>query len=355
MRKVETHILRALLGSEKSIWELLDVNFFTVKDFVDAVNNLFTDGLIAVKEGKLCLTEKGLESVDERILDFKSRVCCECEGKRIIPNGRFREVAESFLQLVKDRPLPNADFFQGYMRERDVIARMALMHYYDDLANKSFIIVGDDDLLSVALALTGMPSRIVVLDIDMRLGEYLDKICGKYGLKIEFYNYDVSDPLPKDLIGKFDVFSSEPLETLSGLKAFLSRGVACLREDGVGYIGLSTAEASTRKWRAVETMLLKMNCVITDIIRDFSKYGTFYETANYEMFTSRFKFPVDRNPGVCWYKSSLLRFEVSGCPKPLIKPERKISIKYIDPKDDITNPFLYMKPKTWRLGKVNLK
>ena len=351
MEKIKIQILRNLLESEKNLWELLDRNHYTVKDFITALNGLYNEKLIDVRDEKIYLTEEGLKQINISSLEFKSEICCKCEGKRIIFSKKFCEVLDQYRQIVKDRPMPDAGFFQGYMREQDVIYRLALMHHYSDLDNKSFVLVGDDDLLSVALTLTGLPSRVVVLDIDARLGEYIKRISETYGLDIEFRQYDVSDPLPSDLIGAFDVFSSEPLETLSGLKAFLSRGVACLKEDGVGYFGLSTAEASMKKWKAVELMLLRMNCVITDIVRDFSKYGTFYETANYEMFTIKLKFPVGRNPGICWYKSSLFRFEVFGKPKPIIRPGRRITIKYIDWKDDVTNPFLY----TQGNKKVNLK
>ena len=343
MREVEEQILRCLLESNKSFWELLDENKHTVKDFVVAINSLFKRGLIGVEEGSIYLTEKGLEKINRKILEFKSVICDKCEGNRIIFDGKFKEISEKFIQIVKDRPLPIVDFFQGYMREKDVIFRVALMHYYNDLADKAFVLIGDDDLLSIALALTELPSKILVLEIDERLGEYIEKVNKKYGLEIEFQKYDVSNPLPKDLIGKFDVFSSEPLETISGLKAFISRGVACLRKNGVGYVGLSTAEASRRKWVAVEEMLLKMNCVVTDIIRDFSKYGTLYENLSYEKFTAKLKFPVKENPGICWYKSSLFRFELMGEPNPLIKPSRHVNIKYIDWREDITNPLLYEK------------
>jgi predicted methyltransferase len=343
MRRIETQILNSLIESGKGFWELLDENKFTVKEFVAALNNLFRSGLINVREDKIYLTEKGLEQVNKTHLKFKGRICDKCEGKRIIFDGKFKEIMEDFVRITKNRPLPNANFFQGYMREQDVISRVALMHYYNDLADKSFILIGDDDLLSVALALTGLPSRILVLDIDVRLGEHIRGICEEYGLNIEFQQYDVSNSLPKELLGAFDVFSSEPLETLSGLKAFISRGVACLKENGVGYFGLSTAEASNRKWRAVEKMLLQMNCMITDIIRDFSRYRTIYETVNYEMFTRMLSFPVGGNPGIYWYKSSLFRFEVLGKPKPIVKPDRHIAIKYIDLRDDVTNPLLYSK------------
>lgn len=343
MREVEEQILRCLLESRRSFWELLDENRHTVKDFVAAINNLFERGLIGVEGDSIYLTEEGLKRVDGRILEFKSAICDKCEGNRVVFGGKFREILERFIEIVRDRPLPSVDFFQGYMRERDVVFRVALMHHYNDLADKAFILVGDDDLLSVALALTGLPSRILVLDIDERLGKYIERLNRENKLEIEFRKYDVSNPLPTDLVGEFDVFSSEPLETVSGLKAFISRGVACLKKGGVGYLGLSTAEASRRKWLAVERMLLEMNCVVTDIIRDFSKYGTLYENVSYEKFTVRLRFPVKENPGICWYKSSLFRFEVVGEPKPLIKPGRRVTIKYVDLREDITNPLLYEK------------
>ncbi|MEM2341505.1 MAG: bis-aminopropyl spermidine synthase family protein [Candidatus Bathyarchaeia archaeon] len=345
MKRIETQILSSLTESEKSFWELLDENQYTVKEFVAVINNLFRDGLISVRGDRIYLTEKGLSYVNKIHLEFKSKICSECEGKRIIFDGKFKGIMEKFTEIIKDRPLPNAAFFQGYMRVQDVIFRMALMHHYNDLAGKSFILIGDDDLLSVALALTNLPSRIFVLDIDAGLGRYIGGLCKEHGLEIEFQQYDVSSPLPKGLLGAFDVFSSEPLETLSGLKAFLSRGIACLKENGVGYIGLSTAEASYRKWKSVEKMLLQMNCVITDIIRDFSKYKTLYETVNYEMFTKKLSFPVNENPGIYWYKSSLFRFEVLGKPKPIVKPEKHVLIRYIDRRDDVTNPLLYSNNK----------
>ncbi|MEM2913567.1 MAG: bis-aminopropyl spermidine synthase family protein [Candidatus Bathyarchaeia archaeon] len=345
MRKVRTQILINLLKSKKSFWELLDESRCLVKDFVTALNDLFREGLIGLEGNTIYITEKGLKEVNRNILDFKSETCDKCGGKGIILDGKFKYVLEEFKHIAERRPPPKALFFQGYMREYDVISRIALMHKYDDLANKDFILIGDDDLLSVALALTELPSKIFILDIDERLGDFIKAISREYGFEIEFQKYDVSNPLPRDLRGSFDVFSSEPLETLSGLKAFLSRGVACLRENGVGYFGLSTAESSPKKWMLIERLLLRMNCVITDIIKDFSRYKTLYETVSYENFTTKLKFQVEINPGIYWYKSSLFRFEITGRPKPSVNPDKHVTVIYVDRREDVTNPFLYVNPE----------
>lgn len=341
MEKLESRILYELAVSRKTIWELLERLNFPLKDFVSALKNLHRSGLIAADENGFYLTEKGKGLVNPKSLDFDGKICPSCLGKRIIPEAKFKEVLEEFKRITEKRPCPTIDFFQGYMFAEDVIARAALMHYYDDLTGKEIILIGDDDLLSVVLALTGLPLRIVVLDIDKRIGEFIKTVNAEYGFSIDFKQYNVVDPLPAELLGRFDVFSSEPLETLSGLRAFIYRGAACLKAGGVGYFGLTLYEASLKKWLIIQKLLAKMNCVITDIIQGFSVYPMSYTTANYEEFVYNLGFSVEPNPGVNWYKSALFRFEVLGKAKLPASPNKKLRVKFIDLKEDLTHPFLH--------------
>jgi len=337
-KKLEAQIIHNLAKSKKSIWELLALDHFPLKDFIEAVNRLYKNGIIDSDGENVFLTEKGKKKVNPEYLRFEGKLCDRCYGKRVIFNGRFNEILEKFREIVKKRPLPALDYFQGYMHEYDTIARVALMHYYGDLFKKDFILIGDDDLLSVALSLSGFPSRILVLDIDGRLREFLKEVNREYGFNIEFQNYDVSDPLPEEFTGKFDVFSSEPLETLSGLKAFVLRGIISLKENGIGYFGLTTLEASPKKWLSIEKMVTETGCMITDIIRDFSIYPTTYDSVSYETFVAKFSFPVKKNPGVDWYRSSLFRIKVLE--KPSLEINKKLKIEPIDPEDDVTYPNL---------------
>ena len=154
MRKTEIQILNELAISKRSIWELLDRINFPLKDFVEAIKTLHEKGLISADKEGLYLTEKGKREVDPKILEFESEICPRCLGKRIVFGEKFREILKEFKRIVKQRPRPTLDFFQGYMQEEDVIARVALMHHYGDLHKKDFILIGDDDLLSIALSLT---------------------------------------------------------------------------------------------------------------------------------------------------------------------------------------------------------
>ncbi|MBS7621219.1 bis-aminopropyl spermidine synthase family protein [Candidatus Bathyarchaeota archaeon] len=341
MGELEARIMRELAVSRRTLWELLNKIDSPLRDFVAALKRLNGEGLIAADEDGFHITEKGKEKINLKSLEFEGQMCPLCFGKRIIPEAKFKEVLEKFKIIAEKRPSPSLDFFQGYMLESDVVARAALMHYYGDLDGKEIILIGDDDLLSVALALTGLPNRIIVLDVDKRLGDFLQTVNKDYGFNIEFVEYNVAEPLPKEFRERFDVFSSEPLETVSGLKAFLIRGVACLKENGVGYFGLTHYEASLKKWLAVQKLLAKMNCVITDVIQGFSVYPMDYDTANYEEFAYNLGFKVGKNPGINWYKSALFRFEVLGVAKLPAKADRKLKVKFIDFAEDLSHPKLH--------------
>lgn len=338
MNKAEELVLRELSASEKSFWELLEASQFPLKDFIRAIEGLRSKGLIASTAKGIGLTRMGTKAIDERLKAYASKVCDRCYGRGILAGGRFEDVLSEFKELVRGRPAPSLSFFQGYMREEDVVARAALMHHRGDLHRREIVLVGDDDLLSIALCLTGMPSRVCVLDVDERLGDFIRRVAKERGFDVEFRKYDVSEPLPGDLVGAFDVFSSEPLETLSGLKAFVARGVSCLRENGVGYFGLTLLEASLRKWAAIERLLLAMKCVITDVIRDFSRYPTRYGKLSYETFAERLSFPVEKNPGIDWYRATLFRFEAMGRPRHVISPAKRLRVSYVDPEEDLTYP-----------------
>ncbi|MEM2996212.1 MAG: bis-aminopropyl spermidine synthase family protein [Candidatus Bathyarchaeia archaeon] len=340
MRRWERKILDELAVSKRTIWELLDAINFPLKDFIEILRKLIREGMVEADEEGLYLTEKGRREIGGGGLRPWVEICPRCLGKGILFDGELRRLAEEFKAIVKDRPTPNPGYFQGYMLEEEVVARIALMSLYGDLRDRSFILLGDDDLLSVALSLTGLPSRITVLDIDERLGSFITSVSARHGLDIEFRKYNVADPLPDDLVGGFDVFSSEPLETFSGLRAFISRGVACLHEDGAGYIGLTYLEASPRKWFEAQRMLSRMNCLLTDVIRGFSIYPMSYGEVNYEDHIHRIVedlgITVKGNEGINWYKSTLYRFEVLGRPRLIVPPDKRLRVRFIDPVEDIT-------------------
>ncbi|MEM2251390.1 MAG: bis-aminopropyl spermidine synthase family protein [Candidatus Hadarchaeales archaeon] len=330
----EKKILRELAGGKKTLWELLASYHWTLRDFISDINRLYDEGKIST-DGKYIYLKEKIEADG-----FSSIVCPKCDGRRVLPKNHVF-IEKRFKRLLRDRPKPEVKFFQGYMRPEDVLARIALMDMYGDVEGKSIILIGDDDLVSLALALTGLPERIVVLDIDERLGEFMRKALREDGVKsVEFIHHDVAEPLPKDLRRKFDVFVTDPLETVSGLKAFLCRAACALKPtDSAGYFGLTTLEASPKKWLWVQGLLYRMNLAITDAVREHSSYPTqdYHIGFPYEEpILKKLKFKYELPPDVSWYKSTFFRAEAVGKVRP-IHCSKHIRVRVWD-EDDITWP-----------------
>jgi predicted methyltransferase len=331
MEKPGSILLTILRGGQRSIWDILSRWPYSIRELRETLERLHAEGWIersGDRWAEIRLTERGREvaQASAHAEPEPGVTCSACQGRGI----RLPETWEQrFREVTADRPLPVAEYDQGFMRPEDTVARVAFMHRMGDVADRDILLLGDDDLVSVALALTGLPRRILVADVDERLGAFLERVNRKQGVHIEFRLLDIRRPLPQDLRAHFDTFVTDPVETLPGFELFLSRAAASLRgRYGVGYFGLTTLEASLAKWHRLEQLLLRMNFVITDILRDFSLYP---ERENrwerfYASYTMMSLFHIEGHlPDRDWYRSSFLRIEAVATPQPTILGECALS------------------------------
>jgi predicted methyltransferase len=196
------------------------------------------------------------------------------------------------------------------------------MYARGDLEGQKIIILGDDDLTSIALALTGLPKEISVLEIDERILNFINQVAkDRRWHHLKAYKYDVRDSFPAHLSGQYDTFFTDPVETLPGLKLFLSRCAEALKgKESAGYLGLTHLEASRQKWYSIQKMFLEMGFVITELIYNFHSYDlerTTFIKRNYPVIEAS---PFDLDiPEVNWYTSNLIRLEAVQEPRPLTR------------------------------------
>ncbi|KAL6041308.1 N(4)-bis(aminopropyl)spermidine synthase [Balamuthia mandrillaris] len=335
------HLLTKLREKgELSPWKLLCLQDKTLQEFYEAVESLKQRGLIELtpEAKRLRLTKEGKDHLAQvagenpSLFDFK---CGKCEGK-----GYTVASDEAFLarykKLLETRPLPTEQYDQTSITAEDAVIRVGFFHERGDLLNKDLLMIGDFDCLSIVAALTGLPRRVLVLDVDDRLIAYINQVAEETGtshiLKAE--KFDVRQPLPESYRGSFDVFSCDPVETLEGIKLYLSRGVSGLRNSlsSCAYIGLTTLEASRKKWYDIQKLLFDMNLVVTDIRRNFNEYP---DTGLEEMHIIYEK--LGCVPDCVWYWAALLRVECVGVPSPLITGAY----------DDQQGPDIYLDDEAW--------
>lgn len=329
MEKPGSIILTALRSGRKSLWQILSLWPYSIRELFEELERLRAEGVIE-KSGRgwseLDATDRGRGEASS--LTEEELVCPHCRGRGVtIPSLWL----ERFRAVVQDRPLPVAAYDQGFMRAEDALARVVFMSRMGDVAERDVLVLGDDDLISLALAVTGMARRIVVLEVDERLQEFIEKTSRDQKFPIEFRRLDLRQPLPSDLVARFDTFITDPVETRPGIELFLSRAASGLRgRYSAGYFGLTTLEASLAKWRDIESLLLRMNLVLTDVLRDFSTYPenenrwqSFY--ASYRMMSL---FDIAGTlPDTDWYRSSFLRVEAVASPRPTIEGASPLTLE----------------------------
>ncbi len=337
MDRIERQIIQALKGGELSVYELIDNQDSSLKELLSKLKRLSEEGYIEIAKGKVKLTKKGEEIQNIKNLD---RITCRfCQGTGYEINKFFGEILEKYKEITKKRPEAIEKYDQGFISLDGVIRRVEFIYERGDLYGKIFV-VGDDDLFSIAAGLTFLPQRILAVDIDERLVNFINKVASEYSLNVESSVYDVQKVLPDEYRGKFDVFVTDPVETIPGIKLFLSRGVSALKGIGCsGYFGLTTLEASRKKWYEIQRMLLDMGFVITDIRRKFNVYPG--EEKNFFRFQE--KLPIFKLVGAKidydWYKSSLYRIESIKDPKPVVEGEMIIDERVYKDDESLATPY----------------
>lgn len=290
-------------------WEIITLSQRPFPVVAEVIELLRQEGLVEVDQNReIKFNSKGMEYLKSlNIAPKKVYTCPHCEG-RGINLSQLEDLVRRFDEITVDRPKAISDYDQGFVTTQTVISRIALMAERGDLEGKKLFVLGDDDLVSIAAGLSGMPKEIVVLEIDDRLVNYINDTAKKYNLPIEAMKYDFRDKLPEKYLGYFDTFITDPPETVEALELSVGRGISTLRKEGcAGYFGVTLIEASLEKWNIFQQILTsKFKVAITDIIYDFNHY------VNWDYLLKTVGKPYDFiqvEPKLNWYRSSMYRIE----------------------------------------------
>jgi hypothetical protein len=340
MERIRCQVLRALSQDETSVYRLIDRQDASLREFLSLLDQLAEEGLIYVQAGRAGLTEHGADLCRSQGLAEIGDLCCpRCQSTGLDLPPFLQRILKQYRAIVADRPEADKSFDQGFISAEGVIRRLGFVCERGDIYGSIFV-VGDDDFFSVAAALTGLPERVVAVDVDDKVVDLINRAARDHSLRLEGRTYDVQEDLPASWRKGFDMFLTDPVETLPGLELFLSRGVSSLKEPGsAGYFGLTTLEASRAKWFDIQSMLQRMGFVVTDICRKFNVYPE--EDKNF--FSFQDDFPIVQRFGTRidfdWYKSSLYRIEAVRDPEPLVQGRRRLDEKVYKDEESLATPF----------------
>ena len=318
MDNQEFQVIKALLSGDKNFWEILINVDGTIRNLFEKLEKLQKEDIIEYDGENFSVKEK--------------------EKYNYLLKDDFEN--EIFMQIAKERPKSLIKYFQAPLNDKSIFSRLEFIYERGDLAGKEFFVMGDDDLFSILLALTGLAKRIVVVEIDKRITSLIRQVSGKHKLNIEVIDYNCSDELPEELTHKFDVLITDPVETEKGFTAFLSRGIEAIRHPGSAYFGLTEIECSAKMWHNFQKDINNMNLIITDCLRKHSFYKNdekSEETQKHDELKLSKEAPFSiPSPDREWYNSTFIRLQTVGKPKPIVKGKIKFDDSFYTNDDVMT-------------------
>lgn len=165
-----------------------------------------------------------------------------------------------------------------------------------------FLLIGDDDFISVILTLVDPEIEVFVIDADEELLSCINNLSLKFNLKIETKKVDIRKE--KDLGEKFVGFLCNPIYTEDGVKEFVKFGKNQLGKDGgLGFLEVGD-ESIGNRFLFLQDFFTKNNLVITEMIpnRIYYPYIVLWEKEDKvmaKMLSARFnKKTIKRSPKI---------------------------------------------------------
>ena len=300
------------------LWDFTKESDAYVRVILSLLFVLEKNGFVSVaSDGKLKLTRQGLKlakylsvkRIAKPFTSSKPRI-----GLRLTP--KFKMILETVRELYQ-KVTPQNIYDQAPLLPESAVYKVAYAISKGDATNKSVVCIGDDDLTSVIFALSGAPKRVLAIDIDKYLLEVIEEYSERNRLGIETLQHDLKKPTPSEYRNSFDLFVTEPPDTVAGVTLFASRGVELLKntEGMIGYCGISVTACPPLGLFQTQKDFTSMGLVITDRIPKYSDYPPHRTELKhievpdcYDAF-----YPPDK----VWYAADLLRLKTTRETKPL--------------------------------------
>jgi predicted methyltransferase/DNA-directed RNA polymerase subunit RPC12/RpoP len=220
------------------------------------------------------LTAHGRELFATPGSDLAAEAACPaCAQREIVVPKSLAPVARRLAAFADRAPTPRVELDQVHCDVETKIRRVLALHEVGALDGRRILLLGDDDLTSLAIFLVAerlgvRPDRVVVVEVDPALVAFLRRT----PFDVHVLAHDLRDPLPAELCGSVDTVFTDPPYTVEGATLFLSRAAEAVagrsRADVFLAFGGKRPEESLRVQRAIA----EMGFVVRRLVRNFNEY-----------------------------------------------------------------------------------
>lgn len=234
---------------------------------------------VVAEERPAQLTPDGRRLFASGSLSLKRPVTCPtCAGREIaVPPDLHRLTAE-LKRIAWTAPPPVLELDQCHCTVETKVRRVLALHEADALVGRRILLLGDDDLTSVAIrrfvdrfGSGATIAKLTVVDLDPAVIAFVRRHLSGAPFPVQYLEQDLREPLAPSLRGAFDTVVTDPPYTLAAARLFLSRAAESLAGPG-GNVFFSFGSRRPEASFHVQRLILEQGFAIRRLVRDFNEY-----------------------------------------------------------------------------------
>lgn len=205
--------------------------------------------------------------------------CTACDGHGQRVPQVLEPVAAALERISSDAPPARTELDQSHCTVETKLRRALVLHQAGALEGKRIILLGDDDLIAVAIHLLAAHAdfgdairELTVVDLDAAVLAYLGRQLEDAPFPIRLIEHDLRRPLPPRLVAHFDTVFTDPPYTAAGAEVFLSRAASALAPEPGGNVFLAYGPKPPAEALRLQRAVAGMGFVVRRMAPNFNEY-----------------------------------------------------------------------------------
>jgi predicted methyltransferase len=234
---------------------------------------------VVARERPTRLTPQGRrlfgDAPPSRMLERGAPACDE--NDRRVPQ-ELEPLAAELDRISAGAPPARTELDQSHCTAETKLRRALALHQAGGLEGKRVILLGDDDLVAVAIYLLGAYAgldaigELTAVDLDPAVLAYIGRHLEDARFPVRLVEHDLRRPLPPELAGHFDTVFTDPPYTAAGSEVFLSRAASALAPEPGGNVFLAYGPKPPAELLRLQRAVVRMGFVVRRITPNFNEY-----------------------------------------------------------------------------------
>lgn len=272
------HVLRAVARREPVAVRKVSRATELPVPIVSAICNEFRKRGVVSPQRPVRLTPLGRLLVEHNG-NHVDPTCPTCSGREVVPPESLGPVLRELSVIAERAPHARVEIDQSHCTVETKVRRVLALVEADALEGKRIVLLGDDDLTSVAIRLVaeelgfGAAVRgLAVLDVDPALVSFLRRALRGAPFEVDVLVHDLRRPVPEQLLGAGDTVFTDPPYTGDGATLFLSRAAEATAGPPGRQVFLAFGPKRPDEVLRVQRAIAAMGFTVRRLVRNFNDY-----------------------------------------------------------------------------------